>query len=143
MLRVGPRQQLRTMLACCHYPGIPRVPLPPLINLLPISTSLKFLWYDKSNVDFEGTVVSITLLTTSACRNIFWCRFVFEYRANILCLQNEQVCFRAYKHVLDGLNRFCMDDPNLCCKKWGSRGRGYLRKGKGILGKGIFEERMN
>ena len=30
-------------------------------------------------------------------------RFVFEYRANILCLQHEKVYFRAYyKHVSDG-----------------------------------------
>ena len=60
---------------------------------------------------YEEPTIKITTGPTKNRRNISWrsgpeqvcLNIVFEYRANILCLQHEQVCFRAYKHVLDGL----------------------------------------
>jgi hypothetical protein len=52
----------------------------------------------------DGTFLPLALQKTveTSPGGVDQSRFVFEYRANILCLQHEKVCFRAYKHVLDG-----------------------------------------
>ena len=63
--------------------GYPKGSVTPLINLLPISTSLKFLWYDKSNVDL-------------------WRYSSIHYFTYHLGMQNlVQVCFRiSSKHFV-------------------------------------------